>query len=96
MLVGYMRVSTAEHAVSAIHACCARTTLHRIHEFLSARLWHRELFNLVRAAAQDAKADGASLRRSLEQVAVLTAAGRLPRVHAFAVAELGATYSIVR
>ena len=84
-----------QHTLPAIRACRARTTLFRVVEFLCARLLRRDLYNLALGAAQDAAADGESLRRSLESLAVLTAAGRVPEVHAFVRAELGAEYFIV-
>jgi hypothetical protein len=83
-----------EHTLPAIQACRARTALFRVVEFLSARPWHRDLYNSARDAAQDPTADGASLRRSLEDLAEWAAAGRAPEVHAFARGELNAEYII--
>lgn len=85
-----------EHTLHAIRACRARDALFRTVEILSAKPCRRDLYNLARDAAQEPAADGESLRHSLEGLAVLTAAGRMPELHALIRAELGAEYVIVR
>jgi hypothetical protein len=81
------------HTPAAVRAYRYRAVLHRIFELASAMPWAGELRNMARDAAQDAGADGESLRRSLEHVMLLADHRRARKIFDLARDELGATYS---